>query len=286
MLYRRHILLGSLITLISLTSCSTAPRLPKGKLTIGVVAYGDATRSIEQYSQLVEYLSQQTNSVIELEPAFNERKALDQIARQAWSIVFAPSGLTAIAIDRHQYIPIFPTREGALARSVIVVKTDSTIQKLADLANQPMALGQPGSATGYYLPLYDLYGLTLAELRFAPTPKNGLEWVAAGEVTATALAKGEFDSLKTAFPNNSFRILHTSRPIPGGAVLLGPSVDRNQQDLIVKAMNDLPPNVVETIGYIPNSEVSDYQYLIDLIRKIKPIENQVTQKPAVLFLKK
>ena len=43
-----------------------------------------------------------------MEPAFNELKAVEQIERGVWSIVFAPPGLAAIAMSKQQYIPIFP----------------------------------------------------------------------------------------------------------------------------------------------------------------------------------
>ena len=71
-------------------------------------------------------------------------------------------------------------------RSLIVVRNDSSIQKVSDLANKTIALGEPGSASGYYLPLYDLYGLTLAQIRSAPTPKTVLEWLGDGSISKSA----------------------------------------------------------------------------------------------------
>jgi phosphonate transport system substrate-binding protein len=121
------------------------------------------------------------------------------------------------------------------------------------------------------------------EIRFSPTPKTVLKWVSTGEVDAGALSKDEFDRYQREV-QTPFRVLHTSRPIPGGAVLLGPTVDRNLQEQITKVMNSVPPAIAEAAGYIPNAEVSDYQYLIELIRKVKPIEANVLEKPAQLFV--
>ena len=50
-----------------------------------------------------------------------------------------------------------------------------TPQLALDLNGQAVALGQPGSATGYYFPLLNLYGLTLSKIRLAPTPKQALQ---------------------------------------------------------------------------------------------------------------
>ena len=57
------------------------------------------------------------------------------------------------------YLPILPLLGTPNQKSVLVVRHDSPVQVLGDLANQTIALGAAGSATGYYLPLYDLYGL-------------------------------------------------------------------------------------------------------------------------------
>jgi phosphonate transport system substrate-binding protein len=283
MISRRLQLLQMVAVVASLASCSSRESNQQGKLTIGIVAYGEEARSVEEYAQFNEFLAKQIHSYIELEPAFNERKALDQIERQVWTMAFAPPGLAAIAIGEYRYIPLFPTQGATIRRAVLVVKEDSSLQALADLANRVVALGQRGSATGYYLPLYDLYGLTVQEIRFSPTPKTVLEWVSTGEVDAGALSKDEFDRYQREV-QTPFRVLHTSRPIPGGAVLLGPTVDRNLQEQITKVMNSVPPAMAEAAGYIPNAEVSDYQYLIELIRKVKPIEANVLEKPAQLFV--
>ncbi|CDN10583.1 hypothetical protein RintRC_4880 [Richelia intracellularis] len=100
-------------------------------------------------------------------------QAITQIKGKKWDIVFATSSLAAIAISQELYVPIFSMESSSRRqRSLIVVRNDSSIQKVSDLANRTIALGKPGSASGYYLPLYDFYGLTLAQMRSAPTTKR------------------------------------------------------------------------------------------------------------------
>jgi phosphonate transport system substrate-binding protein len=62
-----------------------------------------------------------------------------------------------------------------------------------DLQNQAIALGQIGYATVYYLPIYELYGLKLSEVVFAPTPIAFLEMINSGLVAAGNVSKVEFD---------------------------------------------------------------------------------------------
>ena len=275
--------------LVLLSSCTIL--LPSdsnqlsGELTIGVVTYGETAGTIERYRQLGDYLAERLQTRVAIEPAYNEVQALAQIQRQAWSLVFAPPGLSAIAVFKSRYIPILPLPGPNNLRSVLVVQSQSPLKTVADLMNKSVALGKAGSATGYYLPLYDLYGLTLAEVRLTSTPLAILESVSRGEVAAGAVSKQEYDEFtirQRRFPPNTLRILHTSRPIPLGAVLLSPQIDRNQQTLLEKALNEVPPTLAEG-NLIPNTQAPDYRTLYRFIEKVKPIEANLQQKPAPLF---
>ncbi len=277
MLSRRIFLLQLLFLL---GACQTAETHKRGKLSLGVVSYGESDRSIEQYSPLVDYLSAQLKTLIELEPAFNEVKAIEQIRRRAWSLVFAPPGLAAIAISTAQYLPLFSLEGVNNSRSLILLRQDSPIKKLADLSGKVIALGQPGSATGYYLPLYNLYGLTLADVRFAPTPKTILEWIEKKQVTAGALSLAEFERYRSDF-ETKFRILHSDR-VPPGAILVGPMVERNQQEQIRKALKSASPSMSVAAGYLPNAEIPDYKSFIKVVQRVNSIAKQIQKKPAPL----
>jgi phosphonate transport system substrate-binding protein len=267
------------------SGCGSPEVFNPEKLTIGVVSYGEGTVSIEKYERLQQYLAQQTRSIVDLEPAYNELQALEQIRRKNWSVAFAPPGLAAIAISQELYEPIFPLQGvSSLERSLIIVREDSQIQDLANLANQTIALGEPGSAAGYYLPLYDLYGLTLREVRFASTPKQVLEWISEGEVEAGALSENEFERYHREFTATRFRVLHKSRWIPAGLVLIAPTVERNQQENIKNALNEAPSDIISDSGYVPAAKVPDYQEFIKIVEKVKPLEKRVHEVPAVLTI--
>ncbi len=255
-----------------------------GKLIIGVVAYGEGVRSVEQYQNFINYLQSQTQTIIELEPVYNEVKAVQQIQNRVWSLVFAPPGLAAIATQA-QYLPLFPLQGINNRRSVFVVLKASNIKKLIDLNGKTVALGQPGSVTGYYLPLYNLYGITLAQVQIAPTPRSILELIASGKVMAGALSKDEFDRYRSEFLPIELRILHASQSIPSGAVLISPDIERNQQNLIQQAMNQAVPEIAQQAGYIPNAQPPSYQDLVAFIDKVKPIEAHLHEQPAPLYQK-
>lgn len=283
MISRRLLLTQTLLFITSCTITKSTQTEKLKRLTIGVVAYGEGVRSIEQYQGFIKYLENRTKTLIEVEPVYNEVKAIEQIQRQVWSLVFAPPGLAAIAVSKAQYIPIFPLQGVNNLRSVLVVLKTSPIQNLIDLNGKSVALGQPGSATGYYVPLYNLYGITPSEVRIAPTPKTVLEWIAKVEVTVGALSKDEFDRYRSEFSPTEFRILHSSSRIPTGAVLGSPTLESNQQQSIQQAMNEALPAVAQQAGYIPNAKAPEYETLISFIEKVKPIEARIHEKPAPLY---
>ncbi|MBW4611657.1 MAG: phosphate/phosphite/phosphonate ABC transporter substrate-binding protein [Hassallia sp. WJT32-NPBG1] len=285
MLSRRFLLLQTLVLILLLTvGCGLEQEtVISKKLTIGVVSYEQGTVSLDKYNRFKEYIAQQTHSVVELEPTYNELQAIEQIHRKQWDIVFAPPGLAAIAINKELYIPLFSMGGvSSRQRSLLVVLDDKPIKKIADLANKTVTLGQTGSAAGYYVPLYDLYGLTLAQIRFAPTPKTILQWLSEGSVDAGALSEIDFELYRREFPRIKFRILHTSRWIPSGVVLLGSTVERNLQQQIQEAMSEAPPDITADAGYVPTAKIPNYQQFIKLVEKVTPLQERVKQTPAVL----
>lgn len=279
---RRLFLAQILLLLVSCTR-SKSTQISLKKLIVGVVAYGEGLQSVEQYQSFIDYLETQTKTLIELEPAYNEVQAINQIQRQAWSLVFAPPGLAAIAISKANYIPLFPLQGRNNRRSVIVVLKANSIENLADLNGKIIALGQPGSATGYYVPLYTLYGTTPAEVRISPTPKTTLNWLDKGEVAAGALSEDEFNRYQTEFSPNRFKVLTTSLRVPSGSVLISPSVEPSQRQVIQQIMSAALPEMVQQAGYIPEVKPPEYKTLITFIEKVKPIEARIHQKPAPLY---
>jgi phosphonate transport system substrate-binding protein len=221
---------------------------------------------------------------IEIEPAFNETLAINRIEAKEWSLVFAPPGLAAIAIAYHQYVPLFPLQDAGNLRSILVVRQDSPVRDLKALEGQTIVLGKQGSATGYYFPLYNLYGLTLAEILFAPTPKTVLEWVTQGKATAGAISQQEFNLYSSQLDSAQLRVLFTDpRNVPPGSVLIAPTIERNREEYIRRVMSNTPAALTQEVGYSPDRSVPDYRYMISVVKRVKSIATHVREKPARLI---
>ncbi|NJP19205.1 MAG: phosphate/phosphite/phosphonate ABC transporter substrate-binding protein [Hydrococcus sp. CRU_1_1] len=283
MFFKRFFLLSILIFSMGCQSETSAP----GDLSIGVVSFGENERSLEQYSKLEEYLGRELKSLVDLEPTYNEIKAIAAIEKKSWDIVFAPPGLAAIAISQSKYVPLFPLEGGLKNRSVVVVLKDSSIQNMRELAGKTLTLGQPGSATGYYLPIYNLYGLTLSEVRFAATPQAVLKAIADREVDAGAMSLAEFNQYRSNFPGERFRILFNDiHEVPNGSVLVSPDLLPSERDKIKEALSEVSPAIAASAGYITSAPPPDYQYLIEVVERVAPIAERIKQKPAPLYEQK
>ncbi|MEH2459492.1 phosphate/phosphite/phosphonate ABC transporter substrate-binding protein [Nostoc sp.] len=274
-----------LFNLLGLTFAACQPTKKfEGTLTIGVINYGGGEQIINQYAKFNSYLGEKTNTYIQLEPAFNENRAVERLEARAWSLVFAPPGLAAIAIAHYQYVPLFPLIGISNLRSIFVVRKDNPISDLKQLEGQIVALGQLGSATGYYFPLYNLYGTTLAQILFAPTPKAALELVAQGKAIACAVSEAELSLYGSQLDPTEFRILFKDpHYVPLGVVLIGPNIERNRQEFIRKVIRDSPSSLAQEVGYVPNGQVPDYKYMISLVDRVSSISSKLQKKPVRLF---
>ena len=277
-MYIRRFLL--IVIILTVASCDRPQETEFRKLSIGVVSYGDNDKSIRQYNEFKNYLGAQQNSLIELEPTYNEVRALNQIARNQWDLVFAPPGLAAIAISEHNYEPLVPLEGSDKTRSVIVVNQDSTAKNRRDLRGERIALGQKGSATGYYLPIFNLYGLNFKQVIYAPTPKDVLQLLAEDKVTVGALSLADYNILKRDYQPNQFKIVHLDQhKVPPGAILISDRIERNQQEQIKQALQNTPSFIAATAGYLPNEQLPDYAYLIKVIKRVQEV---LEESPMVL----
>ncbi|TWH53353.1 phosphate/phosphite/phosphonate ABC transporter substrate-binding protein [Dulcicalothrix desertica] len=271
--------------LFIVAACSTEKLSRKQvELVVGIVNYEDSKQTLKKFARFKEYLGNKTKALVQLEPAFNESIAIERIQRQSWSLVFAPPGLAALASTNYKYELLFSLNINVDSRACLVVRSDSSLRDLKDLQGKTVALGTPGAASGYYFPLYNLYGLTLKEVLFAPTPSEVIKLVADQQADVGAVSWEEFNLYHTKFNNVEFRVLFTdSHNVPPGAVLIAPNVETTNRDLIKKYMREASPTLIQEIGYIPNADVPDYKYMSAVIDRVARIATRLSSKPVRLF---
>ncbi|MEY2833649.1 MAG: hypothetical protein RLZZ574_2908, partial [Cyanobacteriota bacterium] len=166
------------------------------------------------------------------------------------------------------------------SRSVIITQQDSTAKSRQDLAGKTIALGQKGSATGYYLPIFNLYGLNFSKVLFAPTPESILQLLDQDRVAAGALSLEDFNQLKRDYKPNQFKIIYLDQHnVPPGAILISDRLERNQQEQIRLVLRETPSFIASSAGYLPNEELPDYAYLTKVIKRVQEV---LAESPMVL----
>lgn len=275
-MYLKRVLL---IFIFILTACDRPTSETISKHNIGIVSY-ESENSLQKFAEFKKYLGMQLNSIIEIEPAYNEVKALEQISQQKWDLVFAPPGLAAVAISRYNYEPIISLEGRDETRSVIVARSDSTFEKRADLASQSIALGQKGSATGYYLPIYNLYGLKFSKVLYAATPQAILQLLDEGEVAVGALSIADYNLYRRNFSPDRFKAIYIdNHDVPPGAILISDRLESKQKERIESVLAETPSFIASSAGYLPNEKIPDYKYLIEVIERV---QNIMEDSPMVL----
>ena len=275
------------LSLMALSACRAASTRRNQPLTVGVVTYEDGGKSIEQYDRFKRYLGEKLQARVDIEPAINETMALERIQSQRWALVFAPPGLTAIALSEHGYKPVLPMFGVENLRSVLVVQNESPIQSISDLSGKAIALGQPGSVTGYYLPLFNLYGLTLSELMFPVTPKAILEAVSQGKAEVGAVSLKDFNNYKSQTVPFNLRVLFTDpHSVPAGSVLISSRLDGNAQDALRQALSEASSVLAQEVEFVTNAPVPDYEYIISVVERVRSIFPGDTRESVALLQQK
>jgi phosphonate transport system substrate-binding protein len=145
-------------------------------------------------------------------------------------------------------------------RSVILVREDSPIRTLSDLAGRRIAYEDSGSTTAFLLPLAAIKraGLRTFEIDdptappvegavayfFARSESSILTAVSRGVADAGAMSDEDWNDFRHDKPGpaSSLRVLHQSEPVPRAFVLVGPAMTPKQRDglreLLLTMVND------------------------------------------------
>ena len=218
---------------------------------------------------------------VEFEPLLSPERARLRLQQGHWDLAFLPPGLTALAMQRGvDGQPVRSLTRRNASRSAVLVAAGSPIQSLQDLNNQRLGLLPRGSLTGFYLPLYNLHGLRLNEVRYAISYRALLELLRAGDVDAIAWDVG------LPSPGADVRVLlEDSRDIPAGAMVLSQSLVNADHKSLLATLDSSAAEMPEELGYasavLPNPQ--DYQALKDIVSHVEGWTLPEEGRPYTVF---
>jgi ABC-type phosphate/phosphonate transport system substrate-binding protein/tRNA A-37 threonylcarbamoyl transferase component Bud32 len=248
----------------------TKTKISSNTITVGILTSPADYRELGDYlrKELVpanyfDYLQgKQVGIIIEGDRSLSYQEVKKRLAAKKWDIVFARSPMISRFSQKQSYsylAGMFPDK--ATYKSGIFVKANSPIRSINDIkSNTVVALGDFGSASKFYMPTYDLYGKTFsAKIARSESP---MSMVAQGKAEVGVAAIG--DEFK---PNNSeFRIIHTSRDIPGSGVYLSPQL-ASQHEQMKQVLLAASKKITKKVNYgdVPEPNYTEFDKIIDRV---------------------
>ncbi len=254
-------LLGMVVLPMVMTAvagCSAVPVArtplcgPSGSLRVGVMdpvegrgSSRGAGLSSEQRESLGKLLTVASGCQVELEPLDSPERARMKLAARKWDAAFLPPGLTAFALRAELgYTPLRPLGLRQSSLSAVLVGEGSRLRHLSDLNGAKVGLLPRGSLGGFYLPLYNMHGLSLGRVSFALDYASLLAMLKRGEVDAIAWDESMPD------PGPAVRRLQVDgHAIPLGSLVLSSALAKADYLPFLKTLDDAAAQMPESIGY-------------------------------------
>ncbi len=219
---------------------------------------GDETVAAERFDEatlfgLRDRLMAASRCEVEIEPVQSPEQAHQRLTAQSWDLAFLPPGLMAFAMDRPTpYRPVRTLGTPRRSRSAIVVRADSAIRERRQLEATRLGLLPRGSLTGFYLPLYNLHGVSLAKVVYAPDYAGLLKLLASGAVDAIA-----WDESRPPPPLPLRRVLVDQRPIPLGALVIRGDLSTPGLAGLLRALDADAASLAPALSYVAGQEPQD-----------------------------
>ena len=252
----------------------TKPKISNSTITVGILTNPADYRELGDYlrKELVpanyfDYLQgKQVGIIIEGDKSLSYQEVKKRLAAKKWDIIFARSPMISRFSQKQSYsylAGMFPGSPNY--QSGIFVKANSPIRSINDIKlNTVVALGDFGSASKFYMPAYDLYGKTFsAKITHSELP---ISMVVQGKAEVGVAAIGEGIN-----PNDpEFRIIHTSRDIPGSGVYLSPQL-ASQHQQIKQVLLAASKKITKKVNYgdVPEPNYTEFDKIIDRVDSIK-----------------
>jgi len=227
-----------LFALLSISSFSAYSEGEKNEILLGSVAMDIPAVMHKRLSPLTTYLSEQLNLPVSLKLSANMGAAINEIANHNVDIAY----LTPVAyLKAHkkggaQIIAKTVTKGKASFKLMVVVKEDSPIKSVSDLAGKSFAFGdkrallQRAALVGGGMPLEKL---------------DSYEFIGHYDNIATAVARGAFDAgilkdtMAYKWEGKGLRILYATPDLPPYNVAVSGKIKPDLAAKIKKAFLDL-----------------------------------------------
>jgi serine/threonine protein kinase len=193
-------------------------------------------------------------------------RAKQEIKSQKWELAFTSAPmLSAVAVANNYQFAARMAPDRTQNESVLFVRKDSPIKSLDDLtADKTIALSDFNSASGFYMPVYDLFGKTL-KVDLNNRSRESIAKVRSRKADVGASNNG------TAFKEaTDMRVLHISRAIPLAGVYVASTLGNQDQKLVTDLLLAAPLELQKNARYVAGKPI-DYTEFLKVVKRVEEV---------------
>jgi phosphonate transport system substrate-binding protein len=245
MCVRPRLVLLALVALLLGSELALAGSKVRGAqpLKLGVVSFYNPRIMYLKYQPLVDYLALHTGTPWELVISPSYEQTVQDLCSGRLSLAYLGPLTYVRARAECGALPIvrLNTGESASYRALVMVKRDSPIQQINDLAGKVVGFGAPLSTSSHLVPRE-----MLLDAGLVPGRDVRCEYFWHHDRAARAVLLGEVDAcgirdtVGRRFEQRGLRIIAESAPIPNFPLVAGPSTSSHLREQLVRALVTLP----------------------------------------------
>ncbi|MEK6748815.1 MAG: phosphate/phosphite/phosphonate ABC transporter substrate-binding protein [Pseudomonadota bacterium] len=251
--FMRKFVSGILVPVCVLISAKFAHSADnKVTLTVGVVPQLDVRRTFEIWQPILEALEKQSGLTFILAPSLSISEHLKRIESGGADLLYTNPYFARNAIVNHGYAPLIRDAEEMLT-GILIVRTDSPIEKLAEIRDQIVAFPHPEAFAATTLMRYSLTQQHINVMqKYVGSHQSVMLNVVLGQVIAGSIASSIYD-LASADLRDNLRILYRTPETVPHPLLTHPRVSTTTRHLLVQAILELAstPQGRELFARIP-----------------------------------
>lgn len=197
------------------------------------------------YQPFVDYLSENTPYKFEIKLSRIYQDTIERLGKRELLIASCGPVPYVQASERYPVRPILRplNRDGKpYYRGIVVVRTDSPLQKLTDLKGKRFAFGPAWSTAGHILPSHNL-----TRAGIAPADLGGYAFLRHHESVVNAVLKGKFDAgavkdvVAYQHQHEGIRFIHITDPIPTVPIIVRREAPKELVQSVKAALLSIDP---------------------------------------------
>ncbi len=233
----------ALVALLMAGQALGAAPVPRPALRLGVVSFYNPRLMYLKYQPLVDYLGAETGRRWELVISASYQRTVNDLCAGRLDLAYLGPFTYVRAREMCGAVPVvrLNTRGEATYRSLIMVRAESPLATLGELAGRRFGFGAPLSTSSHLMPraMLEQAGLHPGvdlECRYYGHHERAARAVLLGEVDAC----GVRDIVGRRFLKRGMRVLATSGPLPNFPLVLRPQAPAELARAVVEALVRVP----------------------------------------------